>query len=352
MIGKPEEGRTFTSVAAEFGMNKSVVSRAWKAFQTTGTAVRKVSGGLPRTTSAEDDRYIILQAKRGRQQSASAIAQQLCTAMGLQLSWFTVARRLHKGGLFTSRPERCLPLKVGHRLQWCREHKNWTTDQWSRMLFTNESRLSARSDSQRVLIWREFETRFYPSNIKERHRNGGPGVLVWGGIMLNGRTELHVFDRGSVTGDRYCEEVLLPHVRLFRGAIGPDLIFMDNNTRPHQIQAVVELLESEDITRMVRPAYSPDLNPIQHVWYALERRIAAYLHPPENIQQLKQMLIQEWALLPQEMLRQLVLSMGRRRETELRRKNDVKDGTNPLLNGMLISGQHQKRKLLMNMHAI
>ncbi|GFU09877.1 transposable element Tcb2 transposase [Trichonephila clavipes] len=102
--------------------------------------------------------------------------------------------------------------------------QNWTTDQWSRVLFTDESRFSTRSDSQRVLIRREIGTRFYTINIKERHHYGGPGVLVWGGIMLNGRTELHIFDRGSVSGDRYCEEVLLPHVRLFRGAIGPDFI--------------------------------------------------------------------------------------------------------------------------------
>ncbi|GFU46190.1 transposable element Tcb2 transposase [Trichonephila clavipes] len=116
MIGKLEEGRTVTSVAAEFETNKSVVSRAWEAFQTPGTAVNKVGGGRPRTTTAGDDRYIILQAKRGRQQSASAIAQQSCTAKGRQVSRFTVARRLHKRGLFTLCPERCLPLKVGHRL--------------------------------------------------------------------------------------------------------------------------------------------------------------------------------------------------------------------------------------------
>ncbi|KFM60449.1 Transposable element Tc3 transposase, partial [Stegodyphus mimosarum] len=58
-------------------------------------------------------------------------------------------------------------------------------------------------------------------------------------------------------------------------------------------------------------AYSPDLNPIEHVWDALRRRIAARLHSPENTQQLKQMLIEEWALLPQEMLHQLVLTTGR-----------------------------------------
>ncbi|GFT25627.1 transposable element Tcb2 transposase [Trichonephila clavipes] len=167
--------------------------------------------------------------------------------------------------------------------------------------------------------------------------------------MLNGRTELHIFDRGSVIGDRYCEEVLLPHVHLFRGAIGPYFIFMDDNARPHRTLAVEELLESEDITRMDWPAYSRlhhpvkirDLNPIEHVWDSFGRCIAARLHHPENTQQLKQMLIEEWALLPQEMLHQLVLSMRRRCEAtiateekmELRRENAVifygfKDGLN------------------------
>ncbi|GFV41278.1 transposable element Tcb2 transposase [Trichonephila clavipes] len=92
---------------------------------------------------------------------------------------------------------------------------------------------------------------------------------------------------------------------------------MDDNARPHRTLAVEELLESEDITRMDWPAYSPDLHPIEHVWDALGRRIAARLHHPENTQQLKQMLIEEWALLQQEMLHQLVLSMRRRCETPI-----------------------------------
>ncbi|GFX67933.1 transposable element Tc3 transposase [Trichonephila clavipes] len=235
MIGKLEEGRTVTSVAAEIGINKSVISRAWKAFQTT--VVQK--------------------------------AQKL---------------------------DNC---------------------QWSRVLFTDERRFSTRSDSQPVLIWREIGTWFYTSNIKERHHYGGPGVLVWGGSSPVQHNELHIFDRGSVTGDLYCEEVLLPHVRLFRGAIGPDFLFMDDNVRPHRTLAVEELLESEDITRMDWSAYSPDLNPIEHVWDALGRRIAARLRHSENTQQLKQMLIEEWALLPQEMLHQLVLSMRRRYEATI-----------------------------------
>ncbi|GFV47032.1 transposable element Tcb2 transposase [Trichonephila clavipes] len=104
---------TVTSVAAELGINKSVVSHAWKAFQTTGTAVRKVGGGRPWTTTAGDDRYIILQSKRGRRQSASVIAQQLSTATGRQVSRFTVDRRLHKGAYSPPTP----PFTVVQRAQ-------------------------------------------------------------------------------------------------------------------------------------------------------------------------------------------------------------------------------------------
>ena len=54
MTGKLEEGRSLSSITEEFGISKSVVSRAQKAFQATGTAVRKFGGGHPRKTTAVD----------------------------------------------------------------------------------------------------------------------------------------------------------------------------------------------------------------------------------------------------------------------------------------------------------
>ncbi|GFX96648.1 transposable element Tcb2 transposase [Trichonephila clavipes] len=65
---------------------------------------------------------------------------------------------------------------------------------------------------------------------------------------------------------------------------------------------------------------------MEHVWDALERRIAARLLHLENTQQLKQMLIEEWALLPQEMLHQLVLSMRRRCEATIAKHNRCPTG--------------------------
>ncbi|GFV88897.1 transposable element Tcb1 transposase [Trichonephila clavipes] len=123
-----EEGRSVTSVAAEFGIAHSIVSRLWRQFQTTGTAIRGFSSGRTRGTTPADDQYIVLQARRNRRQTAGEIARHTTQATGRPISRFTVARRLHGGGLFARRPVRCVPLTPAHRRRrslWCREHQNW-----------------------------------------------------------------------------------------------------------------------------------------------------------------------------------------------------------------------------------
>ncbi|GFV68524.1 transposable element Tc1 transposase [Trichonephila clavipes] len=78
------------------------------------------------------------------------------------------------------------------------------------------------------------------------------------------------------------DEVLLPHVRLFRGAVGDKFVFMDDNATCHRTLAVQDCLDSEGIQRLVWPARSLDLNPIENVWDALERQVAGRNYPPTN----------------------------------------------------------------------
>ncbi|GFW28420.1 transposable element Tcb2 transposase [Trichonephila clavipes] len=322
---KLEEGRSVTSVAAEFGIAHSIVSRLWRQFQTTGTAIRGFSSGRPRGTTPANDRYIVLQARRNRRQTAGEIARHTTQATGRPISRFTVAESLHGGGLFARRPVQCVPLTPAHRRRrslWCREHPNWKDNEWGRAFFTDESRFSLSSDFHRILIWRERGSRNHPSNIIERVRYGGRGVLVWKGIMLGSRTDLHIFDAGSVNGTRYCNEILLPYVRLFRGAVGLQFLFMDDNAPCHRTVAAEQLLESEDIERMDWPARSPDLNTIEHVWDFLGRRLAARTLPPVTIRELRLALQDEWAEMPQQLIDTLILSMGRRCETCLAVRGD------------------------------
>ncbi|GFT27442.1 transposable element Tcb2 transposase [Trichonephila clavipes] len=264
----------------------------------------------------EEGRSVTSQKKQAA--DSGEIARHTTQTTGRPISRFTVARRLHGGDLYARRPVRCVPLTPAHRRRrslWCREYRNWRDNEWGRVLFTDESRFSLSSDSHRILIWRERGSRNHPSNIIKRDRYGGHGVLVWRGIMLGSRTDLHIFDAGSVNGTRYCNEILLPYVRLFRGAMGLQFLFMDDNAPCHRTVAAEQLLESEDIERMDWPAQSPHLNPIEHVWDFLGRRLAARALPPVTIRELRLALQDEWAAMPQQLIDTLILSMGRRCET-------------------------------------
>ncbi|GFX67869.1 transposable element Tcb2 transposase [Trichonephila clavipes] len=74
--------------------------------------------------------------------------------------------------------------------------------------------------------------------------------------MMKRWAKLHLFNRGSVIRDRYFKEVILYHVCLFRGGVGLDIVFIDDNAPPHRIADAQQLLESEDITGMNWPAFS------------------------------------------------------------------------------------------------
>ncbi|GFW83189.1 transposable element Tcb2 transposase [Trichonephila clavipes] len=107
--------------------------------------------------------------------------------------------------------------------------------------------------------------------------------------MLGSRTDLHIFDAGSVNGTRYCNEILLPYVRLFKGAMGLQFLCKDDNAPCHRTVAAEQLLES--------------------------RRLAARTLPPVTIRELRLALQDEWAAMPQQLIDTLILSMGRRCET-------------------------------------
>ncbi|GFT39828.1 transposable element Tcb1 transposase [Trichonephila clavipes] len=141
IIGRLECGRTQLEVSEELGITQTVISRLWQRFQddTTGTTVSRQ----------------------------------------------TVYRRLGHIGLYARKLVRCVPLTATHarlRLTWSREHALCTPQQWSCVILSDESRFSLQSVSRQTLIWRA--PGYHQENTIERHRYGGAGWLVWGGLFL------------------------------------------------------------------------------------------------------------------------------------------------------------------------
>ncbi|GFS50120.1 hypothetical protein TNCV_2571 [Trichonephila clavipes] len=65
--------------------------------------------------------------------------------------------------------------------------------------------------------------------------------MVWGGISIGGRTDLHIIRNGR----RYADEILRPRVIPYAGAIGDSFVFQDDNARPHRAHLVENMLEDE-----------------------------------------------------------------------------------------------------------
>ncbi|GFS82466.1 transposable element Tcb1 transposase [Trichonephila clavipes] len=226
IIGKIEEGRKITDVARELDIAHSVVSRLWKSFKTTGMCSRRYGGGRVRSTTPAEDRYLVLSAKRNRRTTAQQVANQFLAASGKQISRKIVARRLRGGGLYARRPVVCVP-------------------------FTDSTVLPVCNSVVSITIGLNRTGHAYYSQMREKDRYPTCSIMVWAGIMINGRTRLHVVANGTMTGQRYIDEALLLHVRLFRAAFGDKFVFMDDNATCHQTLAVQDCLDSESIQRLV-----------------------------------------------------------------------------------------------------
>ena len=134
--------------------------------------------------------------------------------------------------------------------------------------------------------------------------------MVWGCIDMQEKSDL-VFIEGNMTAAMYIDQVINPEVvPLF--VRRPHMVYMQNNARPHAARITTAHLMNMGIAVLPWPSKSPDLNPIEHLWDELERRVRDRPHQPTSLQQLRQALQEEWDAIPRDVWRHLIGSMRRR----------------------------------------
>ncbi|GFU36704.1 transposable element Tcb2 transposase [Trichonephila clavipes] len=88
--------------------------------------------------------------------------------------------------------------------------------------------VQAENRTRCIFIWRDRGSRNNPAFVHESVRFGGGGVLVYGGISIDGRIDLYIIRDGPLTAHRYRDEILRHIVVPYAAAIGDDIILMDN----------------------------------------------------------------------------------------------------------------------------
>ena len=181
-IGMLEAGLSQREVARVLGVSQSVVSRMWSRFHLTGNVMHQHAGGRERSTTLAQDRFIALQARRHRFNNAPTLRSELQNATGVRLSTQNIRNRY---GLRSRRPAIRIPLTRHHvqeRLEWAREHVTWALNDWTPILFTDESRFCVDFTDRRARVWRMRNERFAEVCIAEHDRYGGGSVMMWAGI--------------------------------------------------------------------------------------------------------------------------------------------------------------------------
>ncbi|GFU25796.1 transposable element Tcb2 transposase [Trichonephila clavipes] len=103
VVGRLEEGQTHAETVEALGVSQSVISRVWNRFLETGSAGRRPGQGHRRATTPNEDRYLVLTARRHRHMNATHLQQHFRSATGTKVSTQTVRNRLDGVGLFARR---------------------------------------------------------------------------------------------------------------------------------------------------------------------------------------------------------------------------------------------------------
>jgi len=120
--------------------------------------------------------------------------------------------------------------------------------------------------------------------------------MVYGGIFLGARTKLVVVN-GALNADGYICDVLQEHVVPFGPLIGENFSLMHDNASPHKARCVSDFLNVVGVRTMAWPACSPDINPIEHVWDMLARRLRSITPAVQNPEQRAAALVEIWGTI-------------------------------------------------------
>ena len=308
-------------VATKTGVPRSTVGRISKAIIPNKENIRT---GRPPILSPHDKRRIVNQIESGKLDNAVQATEFINSINTSPVCAQTVRNALHECHLKSVVKRKVPMLKPANRksrLAFAHKYRYWTVEDWKGVLWSDETKILLIGSEGRQWVWKRHGEPINDCTTTPTVKHGGGKMMVWGCMGWNGVGRL-VEVQGIMDAKQYVEilEDGIPTSLEKLELEQETFYFQQDNDPKHTLNLAYEWFNDRDINLLDWPPQSPDLNPIEHLWNVIKKRVLQYESPPTSIDQLWARLCEQWNLIPAEVCQNLIESMPRRCEAVIKAK--------------------------------
>ncbi|KAJ8389099.1 hypothetical protein AAFF_G00123050 [Aldrovandia affinis] len=263
-----EEGYSERKVASILQISKVAVHKNKAKQQTLGTTKLQTGRGQKLLSTDRDDHQLIRMSLNNRRMASSDLQKEWQKAAGVKCTARTVRNRLLWAGLKSCKARKKPFINEKQRrdrLRFAKDHKDWTVEDWSKVIFFDESNFQLCPTPGHLMVRRRPGEACKPQCLAPTVKFGGGSVMIWGCFTKAGIGQICLCE-GRMNQTTYkviLEENLLPSaLKMFPKS--EDWFFQQDNAPCHTARSIKVWMEDHQIKTLSWPAQSsPDLNPMK-----------------------------------------------------------------------------------------
>jgi transposase len=322
IVGMQKGGMSVSEIGNIVGRPKSTISRILKRFRISGSVLPASRSGRPKNMSDRDRRKL----HRDLSSNRRAPLAELCSNVTSSVGMLTLRKELHELGVNI-----CIAVKKpflsdihkAKRLAFAKEHLHWTIDDWSKVIWTDESSFEVGKPSCQIRVWRKAHERYNYNCLAPTFKSGRTSIMVWGAITGSSKSYLVLIPPNRRISKDFVEIVsqgALEHYYWHHDHY-EHLILMEDGAPVHGSNIQKDWREQLGLKKLEWPPNSLDLNPIENVWKQVKDQVQQR-NRPRNKDEMWTSVNLAWEDIPQENIKKLISTMPTRMRTVIAAQGD------------------------------